>query len=93
MTYHLYVSRGFDGDFDLDAKIEKIVGAERIGSGAGFGTRDIDFKVDATMNQAQVMALKQRIDTECGVCAEVLYEEWSDDESDDGDGPLVALSA
>lgn len=92
ISYEIYVSRNFDGNFDLDAKIEEIVGVDATGSGAGEGSRDMDFELDGPMTESQVKELKAKLEASCGVEFGVLYEEWDADD-EEPDGPLLGYYA
>ncbi|RWI35546.1 hypothetical protein [Mesorhizobium sp.] len=93
MRHELYISRDFTGDFSLDSTISDLVkplGAEHMGSGAGCGTRDLDFLLPKPMTGDEVQALHQSLVAACpGIDIDVLYEEWPDDTNYEG-GPLVA---
>lgn len=96
----LYISRDADANIE-DNEITRLVaefigeGTEiaPVGSGAGCGTRDLDFRLVEPLTQRQVVDLQHRLRNRCECeMIDVLYEEWPKDEQSAEDGPTVAYS-
>ena len=93
MTIKSYLSIAYAAEGTLhDEAVEALVKGERVGSGFGFGTRDLEFAAANDMTQEALDEFAAKlVKAVPGVDFAVAWESW-DDECDE-DGPIDDLTA
>jgi hypothetical protein len=79
---------------EKDINLEVLMNSKgygRIGSGFGFGARDMEFKIETALNQDQINALAIEISKELNLEITLSQDAWHGDERDD-DGPIEGYS-